>query len=253
MTVQELYEKLDAAIPRALSCDWDNDGLLVCPQSNKEAKRVLVALDASMTVIEKAEKEGYDVIVTHHPLIFHPLAALSDTDPIGARVLRLARAGIAVMSFHTRLDAVEGGVNDTMAKQLGLHDVSPFCGDGMGRVGTLPAPLSLSAFADLFKSVTGAPAVTAADAGKAVHRVALLGGAGADTYTDALRAGADTLLTGEERHNCYAEAQECGINLICGGHYYTENIVCQTLASLVNRIAPDTAVTVADSCPCVTL
>ena len=43
MTVRELYKFFEEKIPRALSCDWDNDGLMVCPDDTKEVRRVLVA------------------------------------------------------------------------------------------------------------------------------------------------------------------------------------------------------------------
>ena len=73
MTVRELYAFLEQRIPRALSCDWDNDGLMVCANDQVEVKRVLVALDITAAVAEQAIREGYDLIVSHHPLIFRPL------------------------------------------------------------------------------------------------------------------------------------------------------------------------------------
>ena len=71
--VQELYNYLDEVIPRSLSCSWDNDGLMLCPNPFEQVNKVLLALDATEEVAEYAVKNGFDVIVTHHPMIFSPL------------------------------------------------------------------------------------------------------------------------------------------------------------------------------------
>ena len=105
MTVRELYRFFEQKIPRALSCDWDNDGLMVCPDDTKEVRRVLVALDITAAVAEHAIKEGYDLVVSHHPLIFHPLKAVAPGEATVNKVIRLLTSGVSAMSFHTRLDA----------------------------------------------------------------------------------------------------------------------------------------------------
>ena len=118
MNVKELYGFLNEKIPPSLSCDWDNDGLMCCADETKEIRRVLIALDMTAEVIKKAIAEGYDLILSHHPLIFSPLRAVTPMDHIARRFIDLIRADIAAMSFHTRLDAVEGGVNDILAAEL---------------------------------------------------------------------------------------------------------------------------------------
>ena len=168
MTVSQLYDILNQRIPQSLSCDWDNDGLMCCPEPDREVRRVLVCLDATAEMVEKAVAEAFDVILTHHPLVFHKLPALDPSDPVARKLIRLARAGVAVMSFHTRLDALGGGVNDALATRLGLIDAIPYGEESIGRVGRLPAPMPLSDFAELVKRALGVPHVVAADAGKPV-------------------------------------------------------------------------------------
>ena len=235
MTVAELYAFFEEKIPRALSCDWDNDGLMCCPDQNREVRRVLVALDVTAAVAEKAVREGYDLIVSHHPLIFRPIRAVSPGEAVADKVLRLLLSGVSVMSFHTRLDAVSGGVNEVLAESLGLCDVEPFGqnGEAIGRIGYLKEEISLVAFAERVKCVTGAEYVQISDAGLPVYRVALLGGNGSDDADAAFAAGADTYLTGELKHHQLTEAPERGRNLIMGGHFYTENPVCERLRELI--------------------
>ena len=233
MTVLELYELLNKRIPTSLSCDWDNDGLMCCPDPNRPARRVLVCLDATAPMIDKAIAEGFDVILTHHPLVFHKLPAIDPRDQISRRLIRLIQAGVAVMSFHTRLDALSGGVNDTLAERLGLLEVTP-CGEGgIGRVGHLPTPVSLFEFAEAVKQALGVPFVVGADAGVPVYRVAVLGGNGSDDVRSIEDVGADTYLSGEIAAHHLTDAPERGMNLVAAGHFHTENPVCKALAEMV--------------------
>ena len=251
MTVRELYTFLEEKIPRALSCDWDNDGLMVCPDDTKEVRRVLVALDITAAVAEHAIKEGYDLVVSHHPLIFHPLKAVAPGEATVNKVIRLLTSGVSAMSFHTRLDAVAGGVNDVLANAIGLQSITPFGKDGeeMGRIGDLETPMSLRAFAELVKSATGAVQVQISDAGKPVSRVAVLGGGGAGESGAAAAAGADTYLTGDLRHDQLTEAPERGMNLVQGGHFYTENLVCNRIRELLLEADATLTVDLIDSYP----
>ncbi len=240
MKVKELYEALNARIPKELSCDWDNDGLMCCPEPEREVTRVMIALDITDAVVDRAIKGGYDVILSHHPLIFRPLKALNFDSYVAKKVIRLIHAGVSAMSFHTRLDAVCGGVNDTLADALGLLDVTAFGenGETIGRIGSLAREMTLSEFAMLVKRVTGAPNVTVADAGLPVSRVALLGGSGSDDVFAARKSGADTYLTGELSHHHLTDAPENGMNLIAAGHFHTENPVCETLKRMLSEIDP---------------
>ncbi len=255
MKVKELYAALEARIPRELSCSWDNDGLLCCPDPEAEVHRVLVVLDITGEVVERAIAEGFDAVLSHHPLIFRPLRAVRADDPVAGKVVRLLRAGISAMSFHTRLDAVSGGVNDTLAAALGLGEVEPFGenGETIGRIGTLAAPMCLSDFAAAVKAATKAPVVLAGDAGRPVSRVAILGGSGSGDVKAALAAGADTYLSGELSHHDLTDAKDTGINLLAAGHFHTENPVCETLCRMLGELDPAIDAVQADSNPVLVL
>ncbi|MBR4872828.1 MAG: Nif3-like dinuclear metal center hexameric protein, partial [Clostridia bacterium] len=130
MTVSELYRFLENKIPKSLSCEWDNDGLMCCPDPAREVKKVLFALDITEAVVEMAIEKGCDVILSHHPLVFRPVKALTTEGGVPRKLIRLVQNGISAMSFHTRLDAVCGGVNDILAATLGLENVSAFGPEG---------------------------------------------------------------------------------------------------------------------------
>ena len=135
-TVQKIYEKMQRMAPLELAESWDNPGLLV--DCGGEVSRVLVALDVTAETLAEAEQNGCQLIVTHHPVIFHPLKKLSPAD----LPFQLVQKGISAICMHTNLDAAEGGVNEVLAGIFGMKNWEPFAG-GCGRVTTWPSPLPI--------------------------------------------------------------------------------------------------------------
>ena len=87
MKCSEWMEKLEKLAPKSLACEWDNPGLLA-GRAEKEVKKVLIALDATDDVVDLAVKEQVDLLITHHPLIFHSMKKVNDQDFIGRRLDR---------------------------------------------------------------------------------------------------------------------------------------------------------------------
>ena len=120
MTFYQLYTKLNEKYPKELSCEWDNDGLM-CPfDLNRQVKNVLVALDVTMDTVRYAIDNGYDTVISHHPLVFRSQKGLTSSNYTQKKLIELVKNDINVLSFHTRLDAAFGGVNDTLCAVLGL-------------------------------------------------------------------------------------------------------------------------------------
>lgn len=232
-TINDIITFMDEKCPRSLSCAWDNDGAMCVPDKTAPAERVLLAMDLTDRVLMEAEEEGCSLILTHHPVLFHPLAALNEDNPTAARLMHCLEKKIAVLSYHTRLDAAEGGVNDTLCKTLGLHAEGTFGenGETLGRVATLSAPISLAAFVRSVKQALGTPVVHAVSAKKEVQRIAILGGSGKSDWEAALAAGADTYLTGEMSYSAFLDAGAAGLNVLAAGHFYTERPVLETVAA----------------------
>jgi dinuclear metal center YbgI/SA1388 family protein len=238
MTVRDLYEKLSARIPEELSESWDNDGIMCCADDFHEVTRVLITLDVTYEIVDYAISGGFDLILSHHPLVFKPLRAVDPENHISRKLIKLIKADVSVLSFHTRLDKVRGGVNDCLAKLLQLEDVEPFGDDGLGRIGHIEAETSLEEFAERIKSALGIDRLTASDARNPVYTVALVGGDGKGYVEEAVDIGADTYISGRIGYNVMEEAEELGINLIEAGHYATEFPVTAFLQSQVAKLAP---------------
>ena len=245
MKAIELYNRLCEIIPTSLSCSWDKDGLESCPEPDREVKKVLISLDVTNEVIDKASEMGADVIISHHPLFFGGLGNINALTFDGARAVKLAKLGIAVMSFHTRLDALDGGVNDILAGLLGLNESLAVGDERIMRVGELESEMSAEKFASLVKSRLShgegerAASVILASAGRAVKRVAVIGGSGGDELALAAAHGADTYVTGEMKHHQLLAASDFNMNLVCAGHFFTEYPVCFFLRETVRSICSD--------------
>ncbi len=235
MTVKELYERLSLSFPREMSCEWDRDGLMVCPDAGRTVSRVLVTLDVTEEAVDRAIREGVDVILSHHPLLFHPLSTLSTEEATSRKALKCAMAGISVMCFHTRADAAHGGVSDRLAELMGLSNIETLGEEGILRAGNLLTTLSASELAARVKEVLGTPMVTVADSGKPIRWLAVSGGEGKDMVALARASGCDALLTGRIGYHVLQDGAEAGITLLEAGHFYTEQPILAVFADLVRN------------------
>lgn len=244
MTQEVFYRLLEKRIPAALSAAWDNDGAACLPAPQREVARVLVALDATDAAVDRAIEGGFDVLLTHHPLLFRGVKSLNPYDVVPAKLLRLAKADVAALSYHTRLDAAEGGVNDVLCALLGVEDAVPFGPEGevpCGRVGHLGEPVDAADLAATVCRLLGADAVRLAGEGQ-VQKIAVLGGEGGDFVDAARAAGADAFLSGHIGYHRMLDAAEAGLVTLEAGHYETEYPVLARLAEIVRELAPDVTV-----------
>jgi len=123
-TVGSIVEELEALAPPQLADDGDPIGLQVGDRS-REVKRVCVSVDTSPPVVDRAIQAKADMLVAHHPLIYTPLKAVAEGDPVASSVAKLIRVNAALFVMHTNYDTVPGGVNDVLAAKLGVVNVSP--------------------------------------------------------------------------------------------------------------------------------
>ena len=249
MTIAKLYEFLEKSVPGTLSAEWDNDGMACCADLGKKVKRVLIALDATEQAVDRAVGGKFDLLLTHHPLLFRGVKELTPARCVPRKLLKLALGGVTAISFHTRLDAAEAGVNDVLASLLGLTEVRPFAPEGevpCGRIGKLKAPVDVGAFSHTVCRLLQAPAVNVIGSGK-VLTVAVLGGEGGDFADAARAAGADLFLAGRIGYHRMLDAAEEGLAVMEAGHFYTERPVLARLAALVKEANGDIEIEILDT------
>src|SRR5262249_7539435 len=122
--VHEVAAYLEQLAPLGLAADWDNVGLLLGDPS-AEVRRLMTCLTVTPASAAEAIEDGVQLIVSHHPILFRPVKRLTAATAEGRMRLGLARTGVAVSSPHTAFDNTPGGINDLIAKRLGLTEVRP--------------------------------------------------------------------------------------------------------------------------------
>ncbi len=244
--VKQIYSHLDRLFPRSLSCSWDNDGLMVCPDSSKEVKKILLALDVTQKVADEAIQGGYDLIISHHPLIFRKLARISDENYVQRTVRKAIKNDITIVAMHTNMDAAAGGVNFKIAEKLGLRNVQFFAGEkevdgvkgGEGVIGEVAEDLAADDLVLMLKERFGVECVQCNQLlRRPIRKVALCGGAGAFLLDAAIKAGADAFITGEmSYHEYFGHEQEIQICVI--GHYQSEQFTGEIFRSIIEKECP---------------
>ncbi|MGE4559351.1 MAG: Nif3-like dinuclear metal center hexameric protein [Desulfobulbus sp.] len=244
-TVQDFLEILHCIAPEHLAEDWDNVGLLA-GDPRQPVQRVLLALDPTSCLVEEAARGGYDLILTHHPVIFRPLKALRTDTPTGRFLALATRHQISVIASHTNLDSVPDGVSSYLARILGLEQLRPLqpsrsgCPEtcGLGQIGTYAQSLSPEAFLARIDQAIHPPwLLEAGPRPEQVATVAVCGGSCSDFAELAQRSGVDVFLTAEVKHSVARWAEEAGLWLLDGGHFATENPAMEPLRDRLCREA----------------
>ncbi len=257
ITVQDILDCVQALAPTYMKESWDHVGLN-CGRRDRPVTKVLIALDPFEAVCREAKELGAELLVTHHALIWQP-GFVTDETQWGKNTLYLIENGIAHLNAHTNLDCAPGGVNDTLARKLGLSSIrvlNPSGVDDQGREWGLlrwgsVEKQSLEAFLAQVKAGLGCRGVRYVSGGKPVCRVAAGGGACADGWREVLEAGCDTFVTSDVKYNQFWDARDAGLNLIDAGHFYTENPVTQVLAREIAAAFPEVEVKISERhCDC---
>ncbi|MDW7660003.1 MAG: Nif3-like dinuclear metal center hexameric protein, partial [Bacillota bacterium] len=158
-SVNKILKIIDQIAPFETADSWDNVGLLV-GNENQVVNRILIALDLTEEVLKEAIEEGFDLIVTHHPIIFSPLRKITTADRIGKILIEAIQNEIAVIAAHTNLDKVfSNGINRYLADSLELEHLQILIpegeklGYGHGIVGNLGSVLTFEEFISKVKNV----------------------------------------------------------------------------------------------------
>ena len=236
----DIYDIIDAAAPFATALGFDNSGLLV-GDPNQEVTRALLVLDITPGVVAEAAAMNANLIISHHPVIFHPVKSLGPRDA----AYQLARNHIAALCCHTNLDlSPVCGVNVALGSKLGLKNIrreDVFGEECVLFSGELEEPLAGEAFAALAKAKLGAPGVKFCAGDREVKKVFFCSGAGGEYVHLAACRGADAYLTGEMKHHEELEAAASRLTVVAAGHYHTEKVFAEFLASYLRKRVPDTA------------
>ena len=250
--VKEILGWIDSWAPFRFAESWDNCGLQVGnPESS--VSRLLVALDPLTSVLTEAGELGCQCLVTHHPLLLHPLKSIRTDSWPGSIVGLAVLSGINIIAAHTNLDAARHGTNARLVELLGLAVTGPleaepsFSQDlrywGMGLVGLLPREATPESLAASLNAALGAASVRiVGDLKKKVRSVAVCAGSGGSLLGKAILSGADLFITGDLKYHDARFAEESGIVVMDIGHFASENPVVGPLGDFFRSRAQAEAI-----------
>ena len=239
MLCRDIMKVIEATYPKHAALEWDNVGLLV-GRTEKEVKKIYVALDATDEVIEQAVAANADMLITHHPLLFSPLKKITDEDFIGSRVVKLLQHDISYYAMHTNYDVL--GMAELSGAILGLNEMNVLevtnddTKEGIGRVGMLKSEISLQECCELVKERFQLETVKVfGNLNEKIQRIAISPGSGKHMSDFAIDAGAQVLVTGDIDHHEGIDAVERGLFIIDAGHYGLEHIFIKDVAEFVKE------------------
>ncbi|MDK8350783.1 Nif3-like dinuclear metal center hexameric protein [Gleimia europaea] len=255
-TVSDVMKIMEARYPQRLQESWDKNGLIV-GDPDQRVSRILLAVDPVAETVAQAIEDGYDMLITHHPLYLRGTSFVSRLDYKGRIVHDLIKSDVALMNAHTNADSAARGVAWALAQAVGIEG-EPFdpidedeagTARGLGRIGKLEAPQTLREFADrVAKALPAGPhgifvGAPGNDLETSVSTVAVSGGSGDSFLARARELGADVYVTADLRHHPASEhLEEGGPALICGSHWATEWLWLPHLADDLEEAAADAGV-----------
>lgn len=241
MKAFEIINCLSELAPFEYAEKWDNVGLLL-GDSEKEIRKIYIAVDATEAVIQDCIAKGADMLLTHHPLIFSPLKKVVSEDFVGRRLIKLIKSDIVYVAMHTNFDII--GMAAEAADELSLRNTEvlsiTFEDDiakaGFGMVGDLPREMQLKELCEIVKIHFKLQSVRMyGQSDTPVQRVAILPGSGKSMLEDAINMSADVYITGDIDHHSGIDALERGMCVIDAGHYGIEKLFIPYMKDYINR------------------
>ncbi len=235
MKISQITEVIERFAPLGWQESYDNAGLIV-GRPDDEVHKALLAVDVTEEVLDEAEAEGCDIVLTHHPIVFHALKRFNSADPVQRCVERAIRSRIALYACHTNLDSAPGGMSWRLAGMLGVGNLEVLQpaeaggGVGFGVVGDLPEAVDTVEFMRFVRRKLGVKVIRHSD----VRRVAVCTGAGASLIGDARRAGAGIYITADLKYNDFMTPDKA-LTVADIGHFESEYCVIELLFDILSK------------------
>lgn len=250
MLCNDIIKILEKQSPVEYALEWDNVGLLV-GRRNKEVKRIMLAVDATMEVCSSAIENNVDMIITHHPIIFSKMNRVNDDTVLGAKIMSLIEAGVCCYAMHTNFDT-KGGMGKEAARMMGLKNTVVLeetkDGEGVGEIGILDKSLKVNELAAYVKEKFGLENVLVfGDGERVVEKIAISPGSGKSMLDISVKNGVECLITGDIGHHEGIDAVEMGLCIIDASHYGIEKIFMEYMYNYLKDYCHDVEIGIADT------
>lgn len=254
-SINDIYNFLDSKYPFSLQEKWDNSGFLVGNLFH-DTRKVMLTLDITNDVVLEAIAKEVELIISHHPVIFHPLKKIDTLNP----VFYMIQNDISAICMHTNLDIAEGGTNTTIVKKmtekLEIDSIEQFDYSGLGYIVELKEMIDTDDFSAVLKEIFQNEHIRVSRfPAKSILRFAICSGSGGSLLGLAREKDCDVLITGDVKHDVWIDANNNYMTVFDCGHFHTENIVLWELRRVLEERFPLLDIEIAENSvdPCMYL
>lgn len=218
--------------------DKSANGLQVA--GKQEVQKIALGVSASLALFEEAAKNGADMIIVHHGLLWEG-GELRIDELRKKRLQLLFKQDISLLGYHLPLDGhPEIGNNAQILKKLNLKKKEGFGkygGKFIGVVGELEKKISLGEFIKKVDKLFNCQSFVLKFGPKMIKTIGIISGGagGASDMIEAFKSQCDVYLTGEPFESGYQMAKEAKLNVLGPGHYNTEKFGVQELGKLLEK------------------
>jgi dinuclear metal center YbgI/SA1388 family protein len=234
--VKDIVNFIESLIPLEFASSWDNSGIQVGSLESK-VKKVGFALSPSLDVIMNSVKQGIDLLITHHPLIFEPIKKLVYERYPSKVIFHCIKHDLSVYSIHTNLDASPLGPTEIISEILELKErvrIEQFVVKGI-----LEKPKTQKEILEKLLSVLSKDAVKFVNyhPEKRVKSVAICSGSGMSLLDKVLDC--DLFITGDVKYHDALKAKDLSLTVFDLGHFGTERLFFRKIKSLLEEKFPE--------------
>ena len=224
----KIFEYLCKEFPLLDALDFDNPGFLVGDRE-ENTTGVVVSLDCDINTIDYAVKNGANLVVTHHPVIFNPLKEVTENGV----VYKAIKNGVSVISMHTNLDVSNKGTTVCLCESLGLKSIKKYIAKDGFALRSAKVQMTADTLAKTIKENLST-AVRYVGEGE-INTALVCSGSGGDYIDEAIENGFDALITADVKHKTFIEAINKKIAVFDCGHYQSEDVVVKPLSQMLEK------------------
>ncbi|MEG3065275.1 Nif3-like dinuclear metal center hexameric protein [Acetomicrobium sp.] len=210
--VKDVLTKIDRMVPFDLQEEWDNSGLILGDPHCK-VESVVIALDLTLEVIEKAHELKANLVITHHPPILSPIKCWDTSNYAESLFYKAAHDNLNLIAVHTNLDVSYNGINVALAEAIEITDFKPLSEGpegafGLGAWGYMKREVSREELAKILNAAWQIPWIAFYGEKKRFKTIALCGGSGGNLWINAANFNVDLYITADMKYHQIAEAQQ---------------------------------------------
>lgn len=241
MRARDIFDIIESVAPLSQQEEWDNSGLQI-GSNEAEVSSVLLCTDITEAVLNEAVAKGCQLVLSHHPLLFHGLKTIQGNTVSERCAIFAIQNDLVLYSSHTAMDVFLHGVSGRMAEKIGIQEyeiLSPTqAAAGLGVVGNLEKPMLFQDLLGLIKAVFHTPVIRYTSPKQpTIQRIALCGGGGSEFMEAAVAQKADVFISADFKYHEFLAA-DGRLIVMDIGHFESEQFTKEIFRDLLAKGAP---------------